>query len=485
MGTLWTYADARGDGFERVGGGPFDAASGTYGQGAFNADDVARAAVVYLRHWRQHGDDHSRRQAYELLRGLAYLQTASGPDAGNVVLWMQPDGTLNPSPQPVELPDPSDSGASYWLARTTWALGEGYAAFAADDPGFAAFLSSRLDLALGAIERQSLNRYGTYDVADGVEVPAWLIVDGADASAEAAIGLAAFVEAAPPSPLLERSRTALRQLAEGVAAMSAGDARHHPYGAILPWTHSRSFWHAWSSQMPVGLVAASEALDDPALRDAAVKDAATFTPYLMTATGAVNGWTPTPSDLTQIAYGTDSRPAVAAGRGRRPAQRRAGRRGGDDGRLVLRGQPGRHRDVPGVHRRDLRRPGPRRHGQPQQRAESTIHGLLSMLALEAHPGVAARAASRTSLGTQDGVPGRRGRGRRHAGRLGGHPRADLDRRVGRERLARTSPCPPAPARASRCRRAPNAGWCSRWSTWSTTRAPVSPTGGPAPPAWAP
>ena len=64
-----------------------------------------------------------------MLRGLTYLQTASGPNAGNVVLWMQPDGTLNPSAEPVELPDPSDSDASYWVARTIWALGEGYAAF--------------------------------------------------------------------------------------------------------------------------------------------------------------------------------------------------------------------------------------------------------------------------------------------------------------------------------------------------------------------
>ncbi len=30
----------------------------------------------------------------------------TGPNAGNVVLWMQPDGTLNPSAEPVELPDP-------------------------------------------------------------------------------------------------------------------------------------------------------------------------------------------------------------------------------------------------------------------------------------------------------------------------------------------------------------------------------------------
>ncbi len=57
----WTYADARAGGtFERVGGGPFDPATGDWGQGAFNADDTTRAAVVYLRHWRQTGDRSSR-----------------------------------------------------------------------------------------------------------------------------------------------------------------------------------------------------------------------------------------------------------------------------------------------------------------------------------------------------------------------------------------------------------------------------------------
>ena len=51
----------------------------------------------------------SKHKAYEMLRGLAYFQTVSGPNAGNVVLWMQPDGTLNPVADPPELPSPSDS----------------------------------------------------------------------------------------------------------------------------------------------------------------------------------------------------------------------------------------------------------------------------------------------------------------------------------------------------------------------------------------
>ena len=144
VGVLWVYADARpGGAFERIGGGKLDPATNSYEQGAYDADDIARAAVVYLRQWQATGDETAKGQAYQQLRGLTYLQTLTGPTAGEVVLWMQPDGRLNPSPTPVELPDPSDSGASYWLARTLWALGEGYAAFRNSDREFAEFLRSQ------------------------------------------------------------------------------------------------------------------------------------------------------------------------------------------------------------------------------------------------------------------------------------------------------------------------------------------------------
>ena len=60
---LWTYADRRDDGhYDLIGGGSYDAATDTWSQGAFNADDVSRAAVVYLRHWKQTGDRASREE---------------------------------------------------------------------------------------------------------------------------------------------------------------------------------------------------------------------------------------------------------------------------------------------------------------------------------------------------------------------------------------------------------------------------------------
>ncbi|MGA7205279.1 MAG: hypothetical protein WBX27_11680, partial [Specibacter sp.] len=254
----WTYADGHPDGsYTRVGGGSLDPVTGRWSQGAFNADDIARTAVVYLRHWQQTGAAASRDKSFDLLRELTYLQTATGPNAGNVVLWQQADGTLTPSASPVELPDPSDSAESYWLARTIWALGEGYAAFKSEDAAFAGFLRDRLHLALAALNKQSLSRYGSFDTADGVHVPAWLITGGADASAEAVLGLTAYVKASQGDAVASR---ALLQLTEGIAAMSSGTTGQWPFGAIMPWTKSQTLWHAWG-----GLAAAAVAGAAPLL----------------------------------------------------------------------------------------------------------------------------------------------------------------------------------------------------------------------------
>ena len=396
----WTYADARDGGtFERVGGGPLDPATGYWGQGAYNSDDIARAAVVYLRHWKQTGSAASQEKAYELLRSVAYLQTDSGPDAGNVVLWMQPDGTLNPSPEPVELPDPSDSGASYWLARSLWAFGEGYAAFKHSDPEFAAFLQNRMRLGIGALDRQVLDKYGKYVTADGVKVPAWLIVNGADASAEAVLGLTAYVSATRDT----HARSALRKLARGIAEMGAGDTREWPYGAIMPWAESPSMWHAWSSQMPAALAGASTVLHDDDLLKPALVDSGSFTPTLITAGGPDNAWYPTPIEKVQIAYGADSRLqsllAVADASGRGGFDQLASIMGAWYFGNNKSGQPV-YDPATGVTFDGVQADGTVNRNSG---AESTIHGLLSMLALDAHPAVAKRAQSVASVEVQSGL----------------------------------------------------------------------------------
>ncbi|HEY8305556.1 MAG TPA: hypothetical protein VIG79_02650 [Lapillicoccus sp.] len=387
----WTYANANaGGGWTRIGGGSLDATTGYWSQGAYNADDIARAAVVFVRAATQ-GAAGALADARGLLRTLTYLQDATGPNAGNVALWMQADGTLNLTPQPADSPNPSDSAESYWLARTLWAVGEGYAAFQGADPAMAAFLRDRLHLGLDALDRGSLSAYGQWLVADDVRVPAWLITGGADATAEACLGLAAYVRAQPDD---QRARMALSRLAEGVAAMRSGDTAVWPFGALLPWTLSQSFWHAWGGEAPQALCRTAQVLGGSTLRAAGLSDAGSFTPQVLTSGGPHNSWTPVPGEA-QIAYGAEGRVSgllAAADLTSSPGFLTMGGvaagwffGANTSGRATYDPATGATFDGVEVDGRINANSG----------AESTIHGLLAMLALDAHPVAAALAASIT------------------------------------------------------------------------------------------
>jgi hypothetical protein len=122
-----------------------------------------------------------------------------------------------------------------------------------------------------------------------------------------------------------------------------------------------------------------------AARDAALADAAMFTPHLLVAGSLDNTWEPTPSDCVQIAYSAQSRVesllTVAACVRRPGLEALAGIAGswffGNNpaGTPMYDHESGRTYDgidVPGVVHKD-------------SGAESTIHGLLAMLALDANP----------------------------------------------------------------------------------------------------
>jgi len=218
-------------------------------------------------------------------------------------------------------------------------------------------------------------------------MPAWLIFDGADASAEAVLGLSAYVRAGGNGP----AREVLRRLAEGIERMSAGSARVWPFGATLPYAKSRAIWHAWGSQMPAALAHASRALNDRSLLDTAVADTAGFTPHLLIGGGPDQAWLPTPADRSQIAYGADSRVqnllAVAEAAHAPGLRKLAGNAASwyfgnnDSGAATYDPATGRTFDGVEAGGKVNRNSG----------AESTIHGLLTMLALDAAPDVAASA----------------------------------------------------------------------------------------------
>ena len=303
---------------------------------------------------------------------------------------MQADGELNPSAEPVELPDPSDSGPSYWQARTIWALGEGYAAFRRQRPGVRrASCRTGCGWRCGALERQVLDRYGRYRIADGRRVPAWLIVNGADATAEAVLGLSAYVDAAPGD---RRARRALRQFARRHRRDVAGRPRLVALRGD-PAVGGVAVDLARLGLADVGGAGPGRGRPGPAAAAApGGPEVVSFDPTLITAGGPDNGWLPTPIDRVQIAYGVDSRVqsllAVAeVGRLARrleiwPVMEAAWFFGANRA-----GEP-MYDPATGVTFDGVEADG---RINRNSGAESTIHGLLTMLALDDHPAVRARA----------------------------------------------------------------------------------------------
>jgi hypothetical protein len=143
--------------------------------------------------------------------------------------------------------------------------------------------------------------------------------------------------------------------------------------------------------MPAALAKASTTLGDPSLATVAARDSATFDPWLLTSGGPDNGRLPTRIDATQIAYGVDSRlqsllatadVTGSAGMRRLAAVVAAWYFGANAwGQPAY--DPATGRTVDGIAGDGT----PNRNGG----AESTIHGLLSMLALDAHPAIAEQA----------------------------------------------------------------------------------------------
>jgi hypothetical protein len=303
--TWWVYAnfDPATGIYTRTGGGTYDPGTNTYGQGAFDTDDVSRAAVAYLTHYRYYHDAHSLDLARGALRFVLYMQTTSEPNAGNFVLWMQPGGALNLTPTPPDQPNPSDAGASYWMARSMWALGEGYQTFRQTDPSFASVLSGRMRLAMQRLDTELIApNYGHFLTLHGYQTPAWLIADGADASSEALLGLTSYAKASGDA---EARKLAL-ELGTGIADFQLGSERDWPWRALMPWARSVSDWHAWAAHMSMALASSAGTLDRPAWLSAARHDASSFEVHQQLSFGPINGLEPAPDDLSQIAYGNET-----------------------------------------------------------------------------------------------------------------------------------------------------------------------------------
>jgi hypothetical protein len=213
-------------------------------EGIACVDDVARAAVVYLRHAELTGSADSRAKAVRLLRFVRHLQAESGLFYNFV--W---DRTLRIN---TEHENSVAREVSWWTARAVWALGVGARVLAESHPAEAAAAEAavrRVEPHLDGL----LARYGEVADEGGRPFPQWLIAGtAADATSELLLGLVALERASPTPAGAER----VRRFADGIARLRFGDLATFPYGGHASWSGG---WHGWGNSQTQALAEAAHA----------------------------------------------------------------------------------------------------------------------------------------------------------------------------------------------------------------------------------
>lgn len=211
-------------------------------EGISALDDVARAAIVYLRAYEVSGDTLERNEAIALLSFVTAMEQGDG----EFVNFIDENGRLNRAAAT------SRKSMSYWAARSIWALAEGVRV-----------LGPELENVPGA--REVLDR-AVARMAREIEAGR-LIGESGTATAEGLLGLLALYETEPSQRLAGLSS----RTADLLVPLSTGDAASAPWGATLDRRDAP--WHAWGSRAPAALARAALVLNRSDLAVAAAREA--------------------------------------------------------------------------------------------------------------------------------------------------------------------------------------------------------------------
>lgn len=258
------------------------------GEGIACVDDVARAVVVYLKHYEAFGD----RLSLEMARkGLNFVMHVQQPD-GKFYNFIMSDYTINRTGRT------SVRSFDWWAGRALWALGYGFRVFSEVDPSYAALLEERILWTLTPID-EVLKRYGEYfPEIDGRRAPAWFVADSAGVTSYVVLGLLEYHSVTSDPRIAE----IINKFCRGLAEFRFGDFDTFPYGAYLPYARDVRLWHGWGNRQALALARAGKLLGRTEWIESAQGEADTFFLRLL-ATAMLREMNPHPRVFPQIAYG--------------------------------------------------------------------------------------------------------------------------------------------------------------------------------------
>jgi hypothetical protein len=227
-------------------------------------DDAARAAIFYLEYYRAYNDSSSLHKYYSLAEFLLYMQAENGFFYN--FIWE--DNSINKTFKT------SVAEPNWWSWRALWALSEGYKILKDVDIEFAEQILPVLVKSVEATKTSFPSERNNNKI-NGIEFPSWLPSE--TASDQASVLLLAllnyFVETKDTSVAY-----CINNLCDGILMMQKGDSLNVPFYAFLSW---QNVWHAYGNSQSYALLKASKILERDDLQTAALNEINFFYDYLL------------------------------------------------------------------------------------------------------------------------------------------------------------------------------------------------------------
>ncbi len=269
------------------------------GEGFSCTDDVARAALVYLRSSTFSSDTAIQSKTFNLLRFILEMQSTNG----YFYNFLSTDGTIN------KAGTTSIDNPNWWSWRALQTLTEAEPVIKGKDPALYTKMVAAINNLVERIKTDLVNIAATTKLVNGITVPEWLPAgSGTDQSAVLIVGLISYCSANNDDVI----KAYIKKLADGIVLMQEGDATHYPYACFLSWENT---WHAYGNLQAFALMQAGIFLQDIQYTARAMAEVDNFYPWLLqngfksSFTLSKNGdvfQTVSENSYDQIAYGIET-----------------------------------------------------------------------------------------------------------------------------------------------------------------------------------
>ena len=228
-------------------------------------DDVARAALVYLRNKNFNADTAKQNKVFKLIDFILEMQSENGYFYNFLFL----DSSINTDGKT------SINTPGWWSWRALQTLTEAAPIIRKLDIQFAQRIDSSINKLLNKIKRDTINSSLKTKVVKGVTVPQWLPAESA--TDQASILILALVNHSSQHDEPELKKI-IRNLADGIVLMQQGNETTFPYSCFLSW---ENIWHAYGADQAYALMKAGKFLNDSNYIKKALAEVDNFYPWLL------------------------------------------------------------------------------------------------------------------------------------------------------------------------------------------------------------